>query len=169
MTTLEVVTRIHATPGACFDLARDVDVHAESLAHAGERVTLRPDHARLRLGDEVEFEGRHLGVRQRLRARITAFDRPHHFRDEQVRGAFRSFVHDHEFVPEADGTRMTDRIRFQAPGGPLGVLVERVILRPYLTRLIARRGRELKHLAETGWRNPRKVFRESPPPSGQDC
>ena len=65
-----------------------------------------------------------------------------------VRGAFRSFVHDHTFAPEARGTRMTDRVRFQAPGGVLGRLVERVVLGPYLTRLIAERGRALKRLAE---------------------
>ena len=146
---IEVVTRIEAAPGVCFDLARDVEVHAETLAETGERVTLRPAHRLLRLGDEVEFEGRHLGVRQRLRARITAFDRPRHFRDEMVRGAFRSFVHDHAFAPEAGGTCMTDRVRFEAPGGLLGRLVERAVLRPYLTQLIAARGRALRRLAET--------------------
>ena len=58
MTELEVQTRIAAPPDVCFDLARDVDVHAESLGHTGERVTDRPDRALLELGDEVEFEGR---------------------------------------------------------------------------------------------------------------
>ncbi len=71
MTQLVVRTPIAAPPEVCFDLARDVDFHAQSLAHTGERVTDRPEHSLLCLGDEVEFEGRHLGVRQRLRARIT--------------------------------------------------------------------------------------------------
>lgn len=35
---------------------------------------------------------------------------------------------------------MTDRIEFTAPFGPLGWLVERVLLRRYLERLIAGRG-----------------------------
>ena len=148
MTQLEVRTPIAAPPEVCFDLARDVGFHAESLAHTGERVTDRPAHDLLRLGDEVEFEGRHLGVRQRLRARIESFDRPRHFRDVMVRGAFRSFAHDHEFAPSAGGTVMTDRLTFAAPLWPLGVVVERVVLTPYLRRLISGRGQEIKAAAE---------------------
>lgn len=148
MTDLDVRTRIAAPPDVCFDLARDIGFHAQSLAHTGERVVHRPDHALLELGDEVEFEGRHLGVRQRLRARIDAFDRPRRFRDVMVRGAFRSFSHDHVFEPVEGGTLMRDRLRFAAPFWPLGVVVERVVLRPYLARLIAARGREIKEAAE---------------------
>jgi hypothetical protein len=43
---------------------------------------------------------------------------------------------------------MTDRIRFVAPFGPVGWIVERVLLRPYLQRLIAVRGQEIKREAE---------------------
>ncbi len=160
MTHLDVRTPIAAPPAVCFDLARDVAFHAESLAHTGERVTDRPAHDRLRLGDEVEFEGRHLGVRQRLRARIEAGDRPRHFRDVMVRGAFRSFAHDHTFEPAAGGTLMTDRLAFAAPLGPLGVLIERVVLAPYLRRLIAGRGREIKTAAE-------RAAAAEPAPSGR--
>lgn len=148
MTKLEIVTSIAAPPEVCFDLARDVDFHARSLAHTGERVTHRPARPLLELGDEVEFEGRHLGVRQRLRARIEAFDRPRHFRDVMVRGAFQSFAHDHVFEPSAGGTVMIDRLQFAAPLGPLGVAIERAVLAPYLLRLIAARGREVRRAAE---------------------
>ena len=148
MTHLVVRTPIAAPPEVCFDLARDVDFHARSLAHTGERLTVRPEHSLLRLGDEVEFEGRHLGVRQRLRARIESFDRPRQFRDVMVSGAFRSFAHDHLFEPAAGGTVMTDRLAFAAPLWPLGVVLERVVLVPYLRRLIAGRGQEIKAAAE---------------------
>ncbi len=148
MTHLEIQTYIAAPPETCFDLARDIDFHARSLAHTGERVVDRPDDALLELGDEVEFEGRHFGVRQRFRARIESFDRPRQFRDVMVRGAFRSFVHDHLFEASEGGTWMQDRIQFAAPFWPLGIVVERVVLRPYLARLIAGRGREIKEAAE---------------------
>ncbi|HEX9952145.1 MAG TPA: SRPBCC family protein [Rubricoccaceae bacterium] len=148
MTRLEVRTPIAAPPEVCFDLARDIDFHAESLAYTGERVTDRPEHRLLRLWDEVEFEGRHLGVRQRLRARIDAFDRPRHFRDVMVHGAFRSFTHDHVFEPTSGGSVMIDRLQFAAPLWPLGVVVERAALVPYLRRLIAGRGQEIKAAAE---------------------
>ena len=150
MTEFEVKTFIAASPERCFDLARDVDFHARSLAHTGERVVERTGQGLLVLEDEVTFEGRHFGVRQRLRARITAFDRPRYFRDEMVRGAFRSFLHDHVFEPTSGGTMMRDRLQFAAPGWPLGVLVERFVLRPYLARLVAARGHGIRQAAENG-------------------
>lgn len=100
MTTLRIVTRIAASPEACFDLARDVDVHTQSLAHTSERVTEKPEgRSLLDLGDTVTFEARHVGLPIRHRAQITAFDRPRHFRDEMLAGPFRVFIHDHTFSP----------------------------------------------------------------------
>ena len=148
MVEFEVTTWIAAPPAGCFDLARDVDFHAESLAHTGERVVDRPGHRLLELEDEVEFDGRHFGVVQRHRARITALEVPNFFRDEMVRGAFRSFAHDHRFEPMGEGTLMRDRIEFVAPFGWVGWIVERVVLSPYLKRLIAQRGLEIKRAAE---------------------
>jgi len=148
MTEIEVVTSIGAPPAVCFDLALDADFHADSLASTGERVVARPAGGLLALGDEVTFEGRHLGMRRRLTARIEAFDRPRHFRDVMTRGAFRSFVHDHHFEAVGAGTRMVDRVRFAAPGGMLGVMVERAVLRRYLMRLLTERGQALKREAE---------------------
>lgn len=43
---------------------------------------------------------------------------------------------------------MIDRIRFDAPGGPIGRLVERAVLASYLQKLIAVRGEYLKAEAE---------------------
>ena len=148
MLRFEVETHVAAPAERVFDLARDVDFHARSLAHTGERVVYRSGSGLLRLGDEVEFEGRHFGVRQRLRARIDRFDRPRSFRDVAIRSAFRVFEHEHRFEPVPGGTRMTDRVRFAAPFGPAGWIAERVVLRPYLRRLVAARGREIKREAE---------------------
>lgn len=148
MTEIDVETPIQASPETCFDLARDVAFHAQSLAHTGERITHQPDRTLLELGDDVEFEGRHFGVRQRLRARVTAFDRPRWFRDEMTHGAFKVFVHDHQFEETETGTLMRDRIQFEAPAGWIGRLVERAVLRRYLSRLIERRAAEIKREAE---------------------
>ena len=148
MLKFSIITEISAPPAACFDLARDVEFHAESLAESRERVVDRPGHRLLVLGDEVEFEGRHFGLWWRHRSRIEAFTPPSHFRDEMVRGAFRSFVHDHHFDAADGGTRMSDVVRFEAPLGPLGVLVGRLVLLPHLRRLIESRAAAIRTAAE---------------------
>jgi ligand-binding SRPBCC domain-containing protein len=68
-----------------------------------------------------------------------------------VRGAFRSFVHDHYF--EADeqlGTRMLDELRFAAPLGALGWVAEVTVLHRYF---LLERNARIPRVAESGeWR-----------------
>lgn len=151
MFRLEIVTEIAAPPERCFDLARDVEVHCLTAAFTGERV-VAPGRTSglLEAGEVVTFEAVHLGVRQRLTARIVECDRPHRFVDEQVRGAFRTLRHVHEFAPVGDGTRMRDLIQVSAPFGPVGLLAERLFLRRYLETFVRRKQLNLKRLAETG-------------------
>jgi len=90
-----------------------------------------------------------LGVRQTLTSRITAFDRPQHFRDSMVRGAFRRFDHDHFFAACGDATEMRDVFDFESPLGPLGRLVDTLVLERYLRRFLETRNAEIKRVAES--------------------
>jgi ligand-binding SRPBCC domain-containing protein len=146
---VEVVTVIRASPATVFDLELDADVHAASMAGSGERAVTSTGTAALGLGDEVTFTARHLGRTWQLTSRITEFERPHRFVDEQVRGPFRRMRHEHRFEALADGsTRMTDRMAFGAPLGSVGSVVARVVLGPYLRRLLEQRAEHIRHLAE---------------------
>ena len=104
MSIIRVEIDINAPAAVCFDMARSVDAHVESARATGERAVGGVTSGMLNLGDEVTWRARHFGVTQDLTSRIVAFDRPHHFRDEMVRGAFRRIVHDHYFEPAAGGT-----------------------------------------------------------------
>jgi ligand-binding SRPBCC domain-containing protein len=146
---IEVALDIAAPIERCFDLARSVDVHIRSTAFTGERAVAGVTTGLMQLGDEVTWEARHLGVRQRLTARITAYDRPHHFRDSQVHGVFARFDHDHYFEALPDGhTRMRDVFDYTAPLGLLGIVADRLFLTSYMRRFIVRRNREIARLAE---------------------
>jgi len=147
---IEVVSIINADAATVFDLELDVDVHTESLAKSRETATTTSACRRLGLGDEVTFRARHLGRRWNMTSRITAYNRPYHFVDEQTRGPFRALRHEHHFADLGDGRiRMTDRMTVCAPLGPLGAVVTRMLLAPYLQRLLAERAAHIKRLAET--------------------
>jgi ligand-binding SRPBCC domain-containing protein len=103
----------------------------------------------LELGDEVTWEARHLGVRQRLTVRVSRLERPALFEDVMVRGAFASLRHVHEFVPRDGGTTMVDTFTFASPLGPLGAIVDRVFLAGYMRRFLISRANELKQIAES--------------------
>lgn len=146
---IEVVTDIGAAPSVVFDLELDVDVHAASLPTSGERASTSSGRRHLRLGDEVTFHARHFALPWRMTSRVTAHERPHRFVDEQTRGPFRSLHHEHLFEDlGADGTRMTDRMSITAPAGPLGVVLTRLVLAPYLHHLLRQRAAHVKQAAE---------------------
>jgi hypothetical protein len=66
-----------------------------------------------------------------------------------VEGIFGSFQHDHLFVRAgARSTEMRDVLRFSMPGWLLGVVSERLAVRPRLFRLLAARNRIIKQHAE---------------------
>ena len=111
MSTIIIETRIRAPIELCFDLARDVNAHAESAAFSSERV-VEPGRTQglLEIGDIVAFEGRHFGITQRFVARITALDRPSRFVDEMVQGAFKRLRHVHEFEFTDGTTIMRDML-----------------------------------------------------------
>src|SRR5262249_46737256 len=136
------------------DLARSIDLHLASTGDSDERAVGGVTRGLIGGGQEVTWEARHFGVRQRFTSRITAFAAPRHFQDTMVRGAFRHFAHDHLFDEDGDGaTVMTDRLVFAAPFGLVGRVVDRLVLASYLGRFIDARNAVLKRVAETDeWR-----------------
>ena len=150
MPTIRIATPIDAPPERCFDLARDVGAHINSTAGTDERAVAGTTAGLLGLGDEVTWEARHLGVRQRLTVRISRLERPRVFEDVMVRGAFASLDHVHEFVPRDGGTTMIDTFTFASPLGPVGALVYRVFLTGYMRRVLLARARALQRMAEAG-------------------
>ena len=149
MPTIRLATSIDAPPERCFDLARDVAAHVRSTLGTDERAVGGVTVGLLELGDEVTWEARHLGIRQRLTVRISRFERPRMFEDVMVRGAFASLRHVHEFVPRDGGTTMLDTFTFESPLGPLGAIVDRVYLAGYMRRFLISRANELRRMAES--------------------
>jgi ligand-binding SRPBCC domain-containing protein len=79
---------------------------------------------------------------------ITALERPHRFHDEMLKGAFKRFEHEHTFEAVPGGTLMKDRFEVEAPLPVVGWIVERILLLPYLRRLMKKRNTLIKERAE---------------------
>lgn len=153
MPIIELSTRIRAPIERVFDLSLSIDLHLASTAQTGEEAVAGVTSGLIGLGQEVTWRARHLGVRQQLTTRITRFDRPRHFRDSMVRGAFRRFDHDHSFTSTPEGTEMRDRFDYTAPFGPLGRLADALFLERYMRRLLEERNRVIRSAAESDeWR-----------------
>ncbi|MEU3988098.1 SRPBCC family protein [Streptomyces platensis] len=137
MQQFEVVTAVAAPPDQVFAVCLDVESHTRSMADSSERAVGGKTQGELALGDTVTFQARHLGLTWRLKARITSYDRPRCFVDEQESGPFKRWRHAHHFEPDGTGgTIMRDVIDFASPLGPVGRIVDRLLLRRYMPHLI---------------------------------
>lgn len=141
--SFECTTRTSIPKAQLFDRARSIDAHTESMAQSRERAVGGVTSGLISLGEEVTWRAWHFGVPLRMTSRITGMDAPDYFIDEQVKGPFRRFRHVHEFSDGVDGTTVIDRIEFEAPFGPVGRLVEKLVLARYLQKLIETRNRHL--------------------------
>lgn len=141
----EVRTELPAAAEQAFDLSLDVEAHTGSMAQSRERIVGGVASGQLGLNDQVTWSARHFGLPWMMTSKITEWDRPRRFVDEQVSGPFAAFKHEHLFHPMADGgCGMVDRVIFRAPAGLLGVAAERLLLARYLRQLIVARNAYLK-------------------------
>ncbi len=79
---------------------------------------------RYALGSMVEFKIQALGLVREITHKVTAFDDPRSFTEEQVAGPFRHWVHEHIFETLEDSRCVAiDRIQFLPPGGVAGMIM----------------------------------------------
>ncbi|MFC7787408.1 SRPBCC family protein [Microbacterium sp. MAHUQ-60] len=139
MATFALERLVPAPPEAVFDLSLDVGLHLESQSSRGERAVGGRTSGMLGEGDQITWSARHFGIRFRMSSVVFDVDRPRRFRDRQTQGPFGAFLHTHEFLPAPDGTLMRDTIEFRSPLGPLGRLVDALIMRRHLLAVITER------------------------------
>jgi len=136
---IQLTTEVPATPERCFELSLSVDAHQSSMSDSGERAIAGVTSGVMGLGDSVTWRARHFGIPFTMTSVITQYDAPYRFVDEQESGPFRRWWHEHRFEPVADGTLMTDVVEFESPAGPVGWLVNALVLTRYMTKLLEQR------------------------------
>jgi ligand-binding SRPBCC domain-containing protein len=162
MAVINLETRIKASAKTCFDISRSVEAHTDSLAHTNEKVVAGRTSGLFELNDTVTWEANHFGIRQRLTVKITKMEPYTMFEDQMVKGAFKSFAHQHYFEQQGDYTIMKDVFTYEVPGclpvslfplrwqaGIFGRVVDWLFLRRYMTRLLQTRNEAIKRSAES--------------------
>jgi ligand-binding SRPBCC domain-containing protein len=80
---------------------------------------LTPGEIPMRVGTLIDYRLRVHGVPIRWRTKITDWNPPTGFADEQRRGPCRHWRHRHTFAEHNGGTVCGDRVDYAAPGGAL--------------------------------------------------
>ena len=149
MPTIQLETIIDADIKICFDLSRSIDLHQISTAKTNEKAIAGVTAGLINLNDTVTWEAVHFGIKQQLTSIITQFENPIHFRDEQQKGAFKYFFHDHYFKSQNGKVIMTDRFEFYSPYGIIGKLFDKLILTSYMKSFLLERNQVIKEFSET--------------------
>ncbi len=136
MVRFDAQTLLPVDTATAFDLSLSIDAHLQSFKGSGEQAVGGVTAGVMGLGEFVTWRARHFGITWTMTSTITEWDRPHRFVDEQRKGPFRSFRHEHRFEPAEHGTQLFDHVEFEAPFGVLGRAAERLVLARYLRRLI---------------------------------
>ncbi|MBS7565293.1 SRPBCC family protein [Mucilaginibacter sp. Bleaf8] len=153
MPVIKIQTFIQAPAARCFDLARSIDLHTISTQSTGEKAIAGRTSGLIQLGETVTWRARHFGIWQKLTVKITALEASSHFVDEMVKGAFKSFEHQHRFDVENGVTVMTDIFTYTSPLGWLGRLADALFLQRYMQKLLIERNEVIKAYAESDkWR-----------------
>ncbi|UJF35966.1 SRPBCC family protein [Paenibacillus hexagrammi] len=147
MPTIKTTIIIDAPAQICFDLARSIDIHMQSTSQTHERAVAGRRSGLIERDETVTWEATHFGIRQRLSVRITEFEAPRYFVDEQMKGAFKWFKHSMSLFP-AGGTQMIDIFVYESPLGILGKLADVLFLKRYMTQFLEKRNEFIKHAAE---------------------
>jgi hypothetical protein len=80
---------------------------------------LSPAEIPMRVGALIDYRIRVHGVPLRWQSEITVWEPGRRFVDEQRRGPYRLWIHEHRFTPKDGGTLITDHVEYAVPGGPI--------------------------------------------------
>lgn len=94
----------------------------------------------MKAGALIDYKLRVRGFPIRWRTRITEWEPPFRFVDEQLRGPYRLWIHEHQFESRDDGTLVRDRVRYAVP---FDFLVHKLFVRRDVARIFAYRTQAL--------------------------
>ena len=102
-----------------------------------------PPPIEMSAGVEIDYRLRLHGIPMRWRSRITIWEPPNRFVDEQIKGPYRRWVHEHTFTPHEGGTLIRDVVEYDMLGGWIS---DRLMVRRDLRKIFAYRQEQLARI-----------------------
>jgi ligand-binding SRPBCC domain-containing protein len=147
MPVFETQVVVAAPPQAAFDfLANPANLALVTPPDLNLKLVDGPP--RLSLGARITARGSKFGIPQMIVSEVTAFEDGVTFTDAQVSGPFGKFVHTHSVEAVPEGTRITDRIEYESPGGLIGLYLTNDRIRRDLEALAEFRAQRFKELLQ---------------------
>lgn len=104
---------------------------------------LTPPPIEMRAGTVIDYQLKLHGIPMRWQSEITLWEPPHRFVDEQRRGPYRFWRHEHRFSDADGGTLARDRVEYAVRGG---ALIDKLLVAPDLRKIFDYRKDRLAEL-----------------------
>lgn len=128
-------------PAAVFPFFADAQNLEQLTPHWLSFRILTPTPIAMAEGTQIDYRITVRGLPLRWRTRITRWQPPHTFADEQLRGPYARWHHTHTFTAVDGGTVLGDEVVMRPKGGPLAGLLMRCIVRGDVERIFRFRAR----------------------------
>jgi ligand-binding SRPBCC domain-containing protein len=125
---------------AFFSDAQNLDLITPPWLHFR---TITPYSGEMRPGMLMDHRLRLHGFPLRWRSKITDWDPPARFVDEQVRGPYRLWIHEHRFEERNNGTLVRDHVSYAVL---FDFLFHRLFIRPDIERIFGYREKKLREI-----------------------
>lgn len=122
MSVFEAQTELSCTPEEAFDFLIQPE-NIRRISPSAMMLVFDAAPERVFQGAVFRFRVQAYGVVREIAHRISEFDSPRRFVEEQVEGPMSAWCHEHLFEPTTNGVLIVDRITFKPPTGMLGLLI----------------------------------------------
>lgn len=106
-----------------------------------------PQPFEMKIGTLIDYRLKVRGLPLRWRTRINVWDPPFRFVDEQLKGPYRLWIHEHTFKEVDGGTLASDHVRYAVP---FDFLLHGTFVRPDIERIFQHRTEALQNLFDAG-------------------
>ena len=97
-------------------------------------------------GAQFDYIIKWLGLPMKWRSRISKYDPPFCFVDEQLIGPYKTWHHEHTFSQTTNGVIVGDHLEYSLPLGPLGAIAQAVMVRRQLESVFRYRQNEMAEI-----------------------
>jgi ligand-binding SRPBCC domain-containing protein len=102
-----------------------------------------PQPIEMKKGLRIDYSLRIHGMPLKWQSEITRWDPPHIFMDEQRKGPYKYWIHEHRFASENGRTRVSDHVRYAVTGG---VVVQRLFVAKDIEKIFSFRKQKLREI-----------------------
>lgn len=107
---------------------------------------LTPMPLKMQVGALIDYRIKLSGIPFFWRTQISVWEPPYRFVDEQAKGPYVFWRHEHIFEDKGDYVLMTDRLHYLSPGWFLEPLIDKFFIRPRIEKIWNYRDQQFKVL-----------------------